>query len=86
MKCQGMQFAAHPAAQGGIDELVLPDAGQATEGLAGDGCSVVVAVSSQVLDGHGRVRKSGADQSLDLTGGHSHTSELSWLAKDMVRG
>ena len=53
---EGVQFAAHPAAQRGIDHLVLLHAGHAAELLGDDGRGVVVAVARQVFDGDVRVR------------------------------
>ena len=43
-----MQFAAHLALQGGIDELVLAYARQAGEGAGHDACAIVIAIARQI--------------------------------------
>src|ERR1035437_9876041 len=76
-----MQFAPHAAAQGGVDDLVLPDAGEAAELLGHDGRSIVVAIAGQILDGHACIRQRLPDQRLDLTSHHRHTVSPSLLPR-----
>ena len=47
---EGMQLAAHAAAQRPIDHLVLLDPGFAGEGRRNDRGGVMVAVAAQILD------------------------------------
>ena len=50
VKLQGMEYAAHPAAQRAIDHLVLLDLGFAGESRRNDRGGPMVAVAGQVLD------------------------------------
>src|SRR5579883_703845 len=70
-----MELTAHPAAQRGIDELVLADPRQAAELRRDDAGRIMVAVSRQILDRHARIGERRFDQSLDLAGGHGHVRD-----------
>src|SRR5690606_23201105 len=69
---QGVQLAAHLALQGGVDQLVLPDAGQAREGRGDDARAVVVAVAGEVLDLDLGVGEGLAQMSLQILDRHRH--------------
>ena len=47
LKLQRMQFSAHPAAERGIDALVLPDPRHPREGRAHDPGGIMIAVAAQ---------------------------------------
>ena len=47
---KGVQHRAHVGAEGGVDHLVLLDAGLAAESFGGHGRGVVVAVAGEVAD------------------------------------
>src|SRR6202012_3362975 len=59
---------------GGVDKLVLLNAGAATERLTDDRSGIVVAIPRQVLDLYEGVRKGRANHCLDFVGCHCHRS------------
>ncbi len=64
-----MQFAAHAAAQGGVDELVLLDARFARECGRYHRRGIVVAVAREVVDPHLGTGNAFSDQGGDIVGG-----------------
>src|SRR4051794_19369542 len=69
---QGVQLAAHPGAEGLVDDLVLLQARLAAERFRGDVRPVVVAVAREILDPDLGVGQAVLDQALDLGWAHRH--------------
>jgi hypothetical protein len=81
LKGEGVELAAHAAAERLENELVLLDAGEAAERRANDGSGIMIAIACQILNAHLGIRECVADQVLDLGSGHGHV-RLSLICKN----
>src|SRR5512139_1736883 len=71
-KLQRMKFAAHPATQGLVDKLVLPDAIQARELLRNHPGGVMIAIASEIANLNLGIGNCCSNERLDILCGHWH--------------
>ena len=69
---QGMKRRSHIAAKGGIDHLMLLDAGFACKCRAFDDDFPMVIIAREVFEGNFRIRQRGLNTAGDVISGHGH--------------